>query len=144
MVDTPTLITFGAQVAIFLVLWALMSRLVFRPVLALLAERRARTEGAMAEAQAARREIERLRAEEKAGLDEARAAAQRELEQLRRAAEAEGQEVIEKARAESERILAEARERVAAGAAEARRTLARDVEEIARRVVDKILGGERE
>jgi F-type H+-transporting ATPase subunit b len=92
----------AAQIVIFLVLWAVLRRLWFQPVALVLRERTARSEGAVAEAEAVRSEADRLRAEHARAIDEARTAAQRDVQEILRAAEAEQKRIVAEAHADAE------------------------------------------
>lgn len=92
----------------FLVLAWLLRHFLYRPVLAVIAERQATTERARVEADAARADAGRLRQGlegERAGLSEER---DRLLADARRQADAERAALLERARAEAARLLAEA------------------------------------
>lgn len=92
----------------FLVLAWLLRHFLYRPVLAVIAERQATTERARVEADAARADAGRLRQGlegERAGLSEER---DRLLADARRQADAERAALLDRARAEAARLLAEA------------------------------------
>jgi F-type H+-transporting ATPase subunit b len=128
------------QIAIFVVLWVVLTRLWFKPALRILHERAARSEGAVREARAIQAEAERLRAEHAAALDQVRGEAQREMQEIVRGAETEQKRMIAEAREEAQRTLTEVRGRVAEEVANARRGLREQAEQIAREVVEKVLG----
>jgi F-type H+-transporting ATPase subunit b len=129
-----------AEIALFVVVWAALAFLWFRPAMRLLHERRARSEGAIREAEAIQAEAEKLRATHAAALDEARAEAQREMHDMLRDAEAEQKRLIAEARAEAQQAIADVRGRIAEEVASARRSLRADADVIAREVARKILG----
>jgi len=137
---TQDYVLIAAQIVIFLTLWAVLTRLWFTPVATLLRDRRARSDGAVAEAAAVGAEAERLRAEHAKALAATRAEAQREVQEILRAAEAEQKRVVEAAMADAERLLAEARTRIALEAAEARKSVGTEAEAIARQVAEAIMG----
>lgn len=128
------------QIALFLALWFALSRLWFGPALRVLHERRARSEGAIAEARTIQAEAERLRAEHAAALEESRAAAQREMQEMVRGAEAEQKRLIAAAHDDAQRTLGEVRGRIAEEVAQARRDLHASAGDIARIVAGKVLG----
>ncbi len=127
-------------VLIFLVVWFVLRRWWFEPMMRVLAERTKRSEGAVAEAQALQAEAERMRREHAAALDEARTEAHREMQEILRAAEAEQKRLMAEATEEAQRTLADVRARVAEDLAAARRTLRADVPAIAREIACKVLG----
>src|SRR5881628_507019 len=100
MLQIPPDYTFLVQIAIFLVLWLVLKRLWFDPALRIVRARRARSEGAIAEARALQAEAERMRAEHAAALDDARAEAEREVQEIVRHAEIEQRRLIGDAREE--------------------------------------------
>lgn len=137
---TQDYVVIVAQIVIFLTLWAILKRLWFEPVAAVLRERRARSEGSVAEAAGVQAEAEKLRAEHAQALAATRAEAQREVQEILRAAEAEQKRLVEAANGEAERILAEARERIAGDVAEARRSIGAEADAIARQVAGALVG----
>lgn len=128
------------QIALFVALWLVLSRLWFQPALRILRERTARSEGAVQEARAIQAEAARLRAEHAAALDQVRGEAQREMQEIVRSAEAEQKRMLAEARADAQRMLADVRRRVAEEVAEARRGVRDAAGDIARAVASKVLG----
>lgn len=96
----------------FLVLVWLLRHFLYRPVLAVIAERQAATERVRAEAEAARADADHLRQ----GLEGERAGLASERDRLLAAAhtqaEADRAALLDKARAEADRLLADARARI--------------------------------
>ena len=128
------------QIVSFLFLWFLLTRLLFRPFVALLEERERRTDGVKAVAASLTAEAERLRAEYEGAIARARdeGAAVKES-------------ILQEARQGRERFLAEARgqaaDRLAAVRDELQKELrrgrdlaAQEIEGIARQMAEKILG----
>ncbi|CAO3431614.1 F0F1 ATP synthase subunit B family protein [Azospirillum endophyticum] len=118
------------QAVNFLILVWLLRRFLYRPVLAVIAERQAATErvrtegeGARQAAEAARRDLEAQRITLSAERDRLIAAARAE-------AEAERTALLEKARAEADRALKEARDRLAEERAQALAALRRQAAEL--------------
>ena len=140
MLKIPPDYTFLVQILIFVVVWIALRRLLFTPALRILHERLARSEGAVREARAIQAEAERLRAAQAAALDEARGEALHELQTILRAAEVEQKRLIAEAREEGQQTLAEARTRIAEEVAAARQGVREQAEQIAREVVQKVLG----
>jgi F-type H+-transporting ATPase subunit b len=136
----PDFTTLLLQVALFVGLWLILSRLWFGPALRVLHERAARSEGAVREARAIQAEAERLRAEHAAALDEVRTEAQREMQEIVRSAEAEQKRLIGEARDEAQQTLGEVRARIGEEVASARRDLREQAKTIAREVAQKVLG----
>lgn len=100
------------QVINFLVLVWLLRHFLYRPVLAVIAERQAATERVRTQAETARQEADGLRH----GLEETRAGLAGERDRLliaaRVQAEAERAALLDRARAEADRLLADARGRL--------------------------------
>ena len=129
----------AVQAALFVALWLVLKWLWFDPAMKVIAERATRSEGQVQEARALEAEIERLRSEHQAALQQARTEAQREVADIMRRAEAEQKQLIAQATDEAQRTLAEIRGRVAEEVAAARRTLSADVGTLAREVARKVL-----
>jgi F-type H+-transporting ATPase subunit b len=129
----------AVQAALFVALWLVLKWLWFDPAMKLIAERAIRSEGQVQEARALEAEIEKLRSERQAALQQARTEAQREVADIMRRAEAEQKQLIAQATDEAQRTLAEIRGRVAEEVAVARRTLSADVGTLAREVARKVL-----
>lgn len=128
------------QIVLFVALWLVLKRLWFDPAMVVVKERAKRSEGAVAEARAAREEAEHLRRDHTAALEQARVEAQREVQEMMRAAEQEQRRLIEEANADAQKALADVRARVAEDVAAARQTLRADVDGIAREIARTVLG----
>lgn len=129
----------AVQAALFVALWLVLKWLWFDPAMKVIAERATRSEGQVQEARALEAEIEKLRSEHQAALQQARTEAQREVADIMRRAEAEQKQLIAQATEEAQRTLTEIRGRVAEEVAAARRTLSADVGTLAREVARKVL-----
>jgi F-type H+-transporting ATPase subunit b len=129
----------AVQAALFVALWLVLKWFWFDPALKLIAERVTRSEGQVREARALEAEIEKLRSEHQAALQQARTEAQREVADIMRRAEAEQKQLIAQATDDAQRTLAEIRGRVAEEVAAARRTLSADVGTLAREVARRVL-----
>ena len=140
MLKIPPDSTFVAQIIVFVALFLVLRRWWFGPAMAVIGERRRRSEGSIAEAQAIQLEVERLRSQHQAALSETRAQAQREVQEMIRRAEAEQARVIEEAVEESQRFLTDVRSRIAGEVVEARRGLEDQIQDMAREVARLIAG----
>ena len=104
--------TLALQAANFLVLVWLLQHFLYRPVLGIIAERQQRTDGVIAEANAAKAAAEGLRAE----VEQQRGAIAKErdqaLEQAHARAKQDAATLLERARADAEKLLAEERQRI--------------------------------
>lgn len=132
--------SFIYQVLLFLVLWAVLTKLLFRPYLQLLEDRERKTAGTLHESMELEREGARLKAQYQEKIASAEAAG-------RAAKEA----VVEQARQQCERLLAQARQEAALTLEGVRRELQIQLERerglaeaeadiLAREMVSKILG----
>src|SRR5215470_10685898 len=102
------------QIIIFLILWAILSRILFRPYLALLDEREHKTAGALREAADLEREGERLRVEYEEKIAQAQAASYASKEAVVKAAGEQREKLLAQAREEAAGMLEKVREEVRA------------------------------
>jgi F-type H+-transporting ATPase subunit b len=123
-----------------LLLTFLLNRLLFQPLLRVMAER----EGAI---RAARDLAERSASEARAATEEferktaaARAEIYRQMDEMRRTALNERAEIMARTRAEADAQIATASEQLKAETEEARRTLQADAETLGAAAADRILG----
>jgi F-type H+-transporting ATPase subunit b len=131
--------TLGLQAANFLVLVWLLHRFLYRPVLAVIAARKAATDKLIADAQSEKRAAEDL----KQGLESQRAAIAHErdtaLKAAREAADADGKAVLAKAHAEAEALRLEAKQAFERERAQIVRTVGRDAARLAVAIVRRLL-----
>jgi len=131
--------TLALQAANFLVLLWLLQHFLYRPVQGIIAERQQRTEGVIAEANAAKSAAEGLRHE----LEGQRAAivTEREhaLEEAHARAKQEAAALLERARADAEKLLAEQRQRIEQERAEAAEALRQDAIDLAVAIARRLL-----
>lgn len=132
--------TLVLQLINFLLLMFLLNRLLFRPLVRLLDERTARTEGRQAEATRAEAEADAKLADYEGKLRAARAAADEARGEVLRSAEAERQGLLAQAAAEAEHTVAEIRARVRSEADQARRALRAESNALATAAATRILG----
>ena len=128
------------QIILFLVLWFLLNKLLFKPFLGLLEERERKTEGVKAESVSLTEEGERLRAEydgkiSRAG-DEGRAAKESILQDARRQRE----RLLAQAREEAAGVLERIRQEVQTELRKERELAGREAEAVAQEMAGKILG----
>jgi F-type H+-transporting ATPase subunit b len=108
-VDWPHLV---AQIISFSIVCALLYRFAYRPVLAMLAQRRQAIADGLANAEKIKAELAMTQAQHHEMLVQANAQATRLIEEARTAAARVGQEETQKAIAAAEQVLAKAREAV--------------------------------
>lgn len=128
------------QVVAFLVFWFLLTRLLFKPFLALLGERERRTEGVRGEAVSLKEEGERLRKEYEYAVAQARAEGYAVKEGIVREARQTRERLLTQAREEAARMLAAIREEIQKELQRGREQAAREVEAIGQQMAEKILG----
>lgn len=140
MLKIPPDETFLYQIALFFVIWILLKRFWFTPMLHVLKERSARSAGAIAEAQKIQTEVEKVRQEHAVALEQTRTEAQTEVASILREADGEQRRVIDEATAAAQATLTDARAKIASDIAAARADLESQVTGIARQVASAALG----
>ena len=128
------------QIVAFLVFWFLLTRLLFRPFLGLLAERERRTEGVKGEAAALREEGERLRKEYENAIAKARDEGRAMKEQIVQEARQRRERLLTQAREEATRMLEAVREEIRKELQRGRELAQREAEAIAQQMAEKIIG----
>jgi len=128
------------QIIFFLILWAILTKVLFRPYLALLDERERKTAGALREAADLEREGERLRVEYEEKIAQAQAAGNTTKETILMEAREQREKLLAQAREEAASALEKVREEVRSQMEKERRLAVAEVANIARDMVSKILG----
>ena len=128
------------QIIIFVLLWLILSRVLFRPYLDLLDERERRTAGARHDSSELEREGARLKAEYEEKIAQARAAGTAVKDAIVQQGRHERETLLQQARAEAALTLESARREVQRQLARERGLLATEVAEVARDMVAKVLG----
>lgn len=133
-------VTLLFQTGIFLFLLVTLNGLLWKPLMGLMEARHAKLEGLREEStrlgELGRREMEAYQAR----IREARDQAQRERDALRTAGRDEERRLLGDTRAEINRVLTEARDKIATQERDAKKALAPDVEALAQRMVEKVVG----
>lgn len=128
------------QIVSFLVLWFLLTKLLFKPFVGLLEERERRTEGVKAQAASLTAEAERLRAEYESAItranDEGAAVKESILHEARRTRE----RLLAESRAQAADRLAAVRDEIQKEIRKGRDLAVREAAGIARQMAEKILG----
>lgn len=127
------------QIVNFLLLVFLLHRLLYRPVLNMLDQRKERIREGQEAAQQARTEAEQLRAEYERQLEESRAHARKIIEDATAAAERLREESVANAQQEAQRILEKGQEELRAEVAHARRELRQEVATLSVAVAGKLI-----
>ena len=134
--------TLFVQFALFVLMLIVLSRLVFRPYLAMRDARHKGIEGAREEASAMQQRARDTNADYDAKLTKARLRGAEERARLRGEGAIYERQVLGAARDESQKTLDAARTKIAADATAARDKLAAESTTLARQIVKKILGRE--
>lgn len=128
------------QIVVLLLLWAILSKLLFKPFLALVEEREKRTEGLKAAAAALTAEAERLRADYETAIrqasEEGAAAKETLLDEARRTRE----QLLAQARAEAAERLTAVRQEIQKEMQQGRAQALQEAAAIARQMAEKVLG----
>ena len=126
-------------IAFFLFLVWYLKRVYFRPVAAVLAERRRATEGTRELAQRAFEEADKKQSEFERALQLARGDIYQEHERLRRQWSEEQAQAIDNARAQVDAQITEARRRIAQEAERAQADLDKQIEGLSEGIVNTVL-----
>src|SRR4051812_38477191 len=128
------------QIVLILLLWFVLSRILFKPFLALVEEREKRTEGLKAAAAALTAEAERLRGEYESAVrqasEEGMAAKEAILAEARRTRE----QLLAESRAEAAERLGAMREEIQKELRQGRAQALQEAGAIARQMAEKVLG----
>ena len=139
MLQLPPDETFYVEVVLFLAFAAIMSKLIWEPLLHVLHERSKKTIGAQKEAVAMKEEAAALQKRMESTIEQARIAGNDAGETVRREAEAEERRILEDAQAEAARVLDDVRRRVAAETEQARAELRSGAQALAASAAERIL-----
>lgn len=128
------------QILLFLGLWLIVSKVLFRPYMALLEEREQRTTGADDSAYHLEHEAERLRAQYEDAIAKATAAGNATKEAIVQQARQQREALLSSAREEAAGILERVRQEVQRQLAQERELAIREAEAVAHDMASKILG----
>ena len=128
------------QIVIFLLLWIILSKLLFRPYLNLLDQREHRTTGAQHDSTDLQYEGARLRAQYEEKIAQAQAAGYAAKEAILQEARQQREKVLTQVREDTMRILEEVRRELASQVQRERQVVADEVRTIAQEMASKILG----
>jgi F0F1-type ATP synthase membrane subunit b/b' len=134
--------TLFVQLALFLILVAVLTRFLFKPYLALREERRRAIEGTIEDAKRLEADAQARIAEYEAHLGRAKARGAEERARIRAEGAARERDVVDRARAETARRVTEGRADAARRGAQARAELLRQADDIGRRMAGRLLGRE--
>lgn len=128
------------QVILFVVLWLILSKVLFQPYLKLLDERERRTSGAQHDSTELEREGARLRAQYEEKIAQAQSVAAVEREGILQVAREEREKILGQARQEAEQTLARRRQEIATALESERRLAAAEAATLAVDIASKVLG----
>jgi F-type H+-transporting ATPase subunit b len=128
------------QIVLFLLLWAILSKVLFRPFLAVLEERERNTSGARHETGDLEHEGERLRAQYEEKIAQAEAAGNALKEAILQEARQQRDKILSQAREEAMSALQNVRREVQTQLEIERPRAAAQISGLARDMVSKILG----
>ena len=133
-------VTFAIQIVSFLLLWALLRRLLFEPMLEVLEKRDERTRGSLEVASHIHGDVAAMRAEYEELVRAARQKSVEELEASRKLTTAEERTVLGAARDQAAARLATSRVDIARQVEGARAKLDRDAGTLANQLVERVVG----
>ncbi|MGB7949175.1 MAG: ATP synthase F0 subunit B [Candidatus Binatia bacterium] len=128
------------QIVLFLVLWVVLARVLFRPYLNLLEERERKTTGAQHDSTDLEREGARLRAQYEEKIAQAQAVGYGAKEAIVQEGRQQREKIITQARDESTRMLETVRQEVESQFQKERQLIATEVGTLAHEMASKILG----
>jgi len=128
------------QFANFMILLAVLNTLLFKPLRAILAARKATVDGDLAKARSLDEQVQSQVAEYEAKLQEARQRGSQERTALRQAAQAEEARLLGTANEKASQRLQSLKDQVAVEAEAARQGLRGETEALARQIAGKVLG----
>ena len=131
--------TFLIQIAVFFILFYLLNRFLYRPIMAVLDERKKKTEGAFKDAADREEEISRGLGDYERRLKEASIKAQEELSVLRREILEKGKEVVERARLEAEEEFLRLKDELVENREMAAVKLREETPRLSKTIVEKLL-----
>jgi len=132
--------SFLVEIVSFLILWAILKRLLFDPMLGVLEERERRTDGNLKAAEELRNQAAALRDEHETSIHVVRRAVTEQGEESRKAALAEERQIIAASRDQAAVTLNNTRAEIAAQIEEARQRLSGQAANLATQIADKVLG----
>lgn len=128
------------QIVLFLLLWLILNRVLFRPYLAALEERERQTSGAYHDVEVLEGEGARLKAEYEAQLARAQAVGNAAKERILQEAHQQREKIINQAREEATALLETGRQEIQAQLGKEKQRAMAEIEGVAREMVNKILG----
>lgn len=135
------MIEIAASAGLFILLWVILGNLLFKPYLALLEEREARTVGDERRASEGQREAQRLQGEVNEELRQAALQGIKIRDSHVAEAKQEAAEITEQAAGRAAEAVAEARAEIERQVAAAREQIGQDAEQVAGVMLERLLSG---
>jgi F-type H+-transporting ATPase subunit b len=132
--------SFVVEIVSFLILWAILKRLLFDPMLHVLEEREKRTEGNLKAAEELREQAMSLRNQHETSIHTVHRSVSEQAEESRKAALETERQIIAEARDAAAARLNKARTEIAEQVEAARQRLSGQAADLAERIASKILG----
>ena len=117
-----------AQIVNFIILWWVLKKFVYVPLMKVMEERQRKIEKGIQDAEESKRKLELIKKEEKQVLEKAHKKAQEIVEKAEKQAKKNSEKIVEKTKRQAEQIVQEAKEEIAE---EKKKTLQEAKEEIA-------------
>ena len=133
-------ISIAYQIILFLVLWVVLNKVLFKPYLHLLAEREAKTTGAEHDSSALEHEALRLKADYEGKIAQAQAAGYVAKDAIVQNGRQQREKILSQARDEATGMLERVRNDVATAMEQEKRLAVAEVATVARDMVNKVLG----
>jgi len=134
--------TLGLQFVNFIILLIILNKLLYKPLMNIIAERRGAIEGSHARAKSLETDIEEKMQRYQQQLNDAKLAANEERNAVKKAAAEEESKILSDAQGKASKRLQTIKAQVGKEAAAASKTLKGDAESLAGQIATKILGRE--
>jgi F-type H+-transporting ATPase subunit b len=128
------------QIVIFLLLWFILAKVLFKPYMAVLEEREQKTAGALDESSSLEHEAELLRVRYEEGLASARTAGNAVKDKIIQEGRQKREALLNEARDEAARILEQVRLQIQSELSRERELALREADTVAQEMVSKVLG----
>lgn len=128
-----------AQIACFFLVFFLMKKFLWKPVFAVMEERRGRVQAELKAVEDAKIDVLKLKNDYAASLARIDETAQEKMKEIERQAEVRSRELKEKARAEADHIIADSRKEIRFEMTKAREALRDDVVGMVMTVTEKMI-----
>lgn len=133
-------VNFGWQVINFLVLLFILNKLLYKPMLQMLSDRKQTIADSLEKSAAARAEADKLKAEYQASLAQAKKEAQEIIEKANKMGEEMKEEIITKAKAEADKAVRKAQDEISREKTQAIAALRGEVATLAVLAAGKVVG----